>query len=47
MQVKTKTIALSLIKFQEKAMVKCFTKVAWIKSYFVRDAFQDERDQTK
>jgi DNA repair protein RecO (recombination protein O) len=38
MQVKTKAIVISSIKFQEKSLiVKCFTQSHGLKSYFVRD----------
>jgi DNA repair protein RecO (recombination protein O) len=38
-QVKTKAIVLSSLKFQEKSLiVKCFTLSHGLKSYFVRDA---------
>jgi hypothetical protein len=43
MQVKTKAIVLSSIKFRKKAMVKCFTKSHGLKSYFVRDAFSGRK----
>jgi DNA repair protein RecO (recombination protein O) len=40
MQVKTKAIVLSAIKFQESSLiVKCFTQSDGLKSYFVRGAF--------
>jgi DNA repair protein RecO (recombination protein O) len=48
MQVKTKAIVLSSIKFQEKSLiVKCFTKSHGLKSYFVRMPFQDENQSEK
>ena len=39
MQVKTKAIVLSALKFQESSLiVKCFTQSDGLKSYFVRNA---------
>jgi DNA repair protein RecO (recombination protein O) len=47
MQVKTKAIVLSSIKFQEKSLiVKCF-KSHGLKSYFVRDAFSGRKSNQK
>jgi DNA repair protein RecO (recombination protein O) len=44
MQVKTKAIVISSIKFQEKSLiVKCFTQSHGLKSYFVRDAFSGRK----
>ena len=40
MQIKTKAIVLSSLKFQDKSLiVKCFTASDGLKTYFVRDAF--------
>ncbi|RZJ35134.1 MAG: DNA repair protein RecO [Flavobacterium sp.] len=40
MQVKTKAIVISAIRYQEKSLiVKCFTQAAGLKSYFVHNAF--------
>ncbi|MFT7395970.1 MAG: DNA repair protein RecO (recombination protein O) [Flavobacterium sp.] len=48
MQVKTKAIVLSSIKFQEKSLiVKCFTQSHGLKSYFVRDAFSGRKSNQK
>jgi DNA repair protein RecO (recombination protein O) len=44
MQVKTKAIVISSLKFQEKSLiVKCFTQSNGLKSYFVRDAFSSRK----
>ncbi len=48
MQVKTKAIVLSSLKFQEKSLiVKCFTLSHGLKSYFVRDAFSSRKANQK
>lgn len=48
MQVKTKAIVISAIKFQEKSLiVKCFTLSHGLKSYFVRDAFSSRKASQK
>lgn len=48
MQVKTKAIVISSIKFQEKSLiVKCFTLTHGLKSYFVRDAFSARKSNQK
>ena len=48
MQVKTKAIVMSSIKFQEKSLiVKCFTQSHGLKSYFVRDAFSGRKSNQK
>jgi DNA repair protein RecO (recombination protein O) len=48
MQVKTKAIVLSSIKFQEKSLiVKCFTQSHGLKSYFVRDVFSGRKSNQK
>lgn len=44
MQVKTKAIVLSSLKYQEKSLiVKCFTHSDGLKSYFIRDAFSSRK----
>lgn len=48
MQVKTKAIVISALKFQEKSLiVKCFTQSDGLKSYFVRDAFSSRKSNQK
>jgi DNA repair protein RecO (recombination protein O) len=48
MQVKTKAIVISSLKFQEKSLiVKCFTQSYGLKSYFVRDAFSGRKSNQK
>jgi DNA repair protein RecO (recombination protein O) len=48
MQVKTKAIVISSLKFQEKSLiVKCFTQSHGLKSYFVRDAFSGRKSNQK
>ncbi|WP_026728285.1 DNA repair protein RecO [Flavobacterium denitrificans] len=48
MQVKTKAIVISSLKFQEKSLiVKCFTLSSGLKSYFVRDAFSSRKTSQK
>ncbi|WP_316635828.1 DNA repair protein RecO [uncultured Flavobacterium sp.] len=48
MQVKTKAIVISSLKFQEKSLiVKCFTLSNGLKSYFVRDAFSNRKASQK
>lgn len=48
MQVKTKAIVISALKFQEKSLiVKCFTLSHGLKSYFVRDAFSNRKSNQK
>ena len=48
MQVKTKAIVLSSLKFQEKSLiVRCFTQSHGLKSYFVRDAFSSRKSNQK
>jgi DNA repair protein RecO (recombination protein O) len=47
-QVKTKAIVISSIKYQEKSLiVKCFTQSDGLKSYFVRDAFSSRKSSQK
>jgi DNA repair protein RecO (recombination protein O) len=47
-QVKTKAIVISSLKFQEKSLiVKCFTLSSGLKSYFVRDAFSSRKASQK
>lgn len=44
MQIKTKAIVISALKYQEKSLiVKCFTLSHGLKSYFVRDAFSSRK----
>ena len=46
MQVKTKAIVISALRYQEKSLiVKCFTQAAGLKSYFVRNAFSGKTAQ--
>ncbi|AIG29193.1 DNA repair protein RecO [Flavobacterium psychrophilum] len=48
MQIKTKAIVISAIKYQEKSLiVKCFTLSDGLKSYFVRDAFSSKKSNQK
>lgn len=48
MQVKTKAIVISTLKYQEKSLiVKCFTQSDGLKSYFVRDAFSSRKCNQK
>lgn len=48
MQVKTKAIVISALKYQEKSLiVKCFTLSDGLKSYFVRDAFSGRKSNQK
>lgn len=48
MQVKTKAIVISALKFQEKSLiVKCFTLSSGLKSYIVRDAFSSRKGNSK
>ena len=48
MQVKTKAIVISSLKYQEKSLiVKCFTFSDGLKSYFVRDAFSARKSNQK
>lgn len=48
MQVKTKVIVISAIKFQEKSLIaKCFTLSHGLKTYFVRDAFSTRKSSQK
>ena len=48
MQVKTKAIVLSSLKFQEKSLiVRCFTASDGLKTYFVRDAFSIKKQNQK
>lgn len=40
MLVQTKAIVLSTVKYQDKGLiVKCFTQISGVKSYFIRNAF--------
>ena len=48
MQIKTKAIVISTIKYQEKSLiVKCFTLSDGLKSYFVREAFSSRKSNQK
>lgn len=48
MQVKTKAIVISALKYQEKSLiVKCFTESDGLKTYFVRDAFSSKKSNQK
>ncbi|GEC73154.1 DNA replication and repair protein RecO [Flavobacterium flevense] len=48
MQIKTKAIVISALKYQEKSLiVKCFTLSHGLKSYFVRDAFSNRKSNQK
>ncbi len=48
MQVKTKAIVISSLKYQEKSLiVKCFTLSDGLKSYFIRDAFTSKKSSQK
>lgn len=48
MQVKSKAIVISALKFQEKSLiVKCFTLSNGLKSYIVRDAFSARKGSSK
>jgi DNA repair protein RecO (recombination protein O) len=48
MQIKTKAIVLSAIKYQEKSLiVKCFTQSDGLKSYFIASAFSSKKSNQK
>jgi DNA repair protein RecO (recombination protein O) len=48
MQVKTKAIVISALKYQEKSLiVKCFTQSDGLKSYFVANAFSSRKNQQR
>jgi DNA repair protein RecO (recombination protein O) len=48
MDLKTKAIVISTLKFQEKSLiVKCFTQTNGIKSYFVNNAFTGKNNKQK
>lgn len=48
MNVKTKAIVLSTIKYQEKSLiVKCFTESDGLKSYFIQSAFSTRKSNQK
>lgn len=48
MQIKTKAIVISSLKYQEKSLiVKCFTLSDGLKSYYVRDAFSSRKSNQK
>jgi len=47
-QVKTKAIVISTLRYQEKSLiVKCFTESDGLKSYFIRDAFSSRKASQK
>src|SRR6476469_1900757 len=48
MLVKTRAIVISALRYQEKSfIVKCFTKSAGLKSYFVHNAFSSAKNANK
>ena len=48
MQVKTKALVISALKYQEKSLiVKCLTRTDGLKSYFVPNAFSARKSQQK
>ena len=48
MQIKTKAIVISALKYQEKSLiVKCFTLSDGIKSYFIPNAFSNKKSNQK
>ncbi len=48
MQIKTRAIVISSLKYQEKSLiVKCFTLSDGLKTYFVRDAFSSRKSNQK
>jgi len=48
MNIKTKAIVISSLKYQEKSLiVKCFTLSDGLKSYFIRDAFSSRKANQK
>ena len=48
MLVKTRAIVISTLRYQEKSLiVKCFTQVAGLKSYFVHNAFSTGKSTNK
>lgn len=48
MQVKTKAIVISALKYQEKSLiVKCFTLSDGLKSYFIPNAFSNKKTNQK
>lgn len=48
MNVKTKAIVLSTVKYQEKSLiVKCFTESDGLKSYFIQSAFSTRKSNQK
>lgn len=48
MIVTTKAIVISALKYQEKSLiVRCFTELYGLKSYFVRDAFSHKKSNHK
>lgn len=48
MQIKTKAIVISSLKYQEKSLiVKCFTQSDGLKSYFVQSAYSGKKSNQK
>lgn len=48
MLIKTRAIVISALRYQEKSLVvKCFTREAGLKSYFIRDAFSNKKSAQK
>ena len=48
MDIKTKAIVISTLKYQEKSLiVKCFTQTSGIKTYFVNNAFTGKNNKQK
>lgn len=48
MQIKTKAIVISTVKYQEKSLiVKCYTLSDGLKTYFVRDAYSGKKTNQK
>lgn len=48
MQIKTRAIVISALKYQEKSLiVKCFTLSNGLRTYFVRDAFSSRKTSQK
>ncbi len=48
MQIKTKAIVISALKYQERSLiVKCFTEAEGLKSYFVANAFSNKKNQQR
>jgi DNA repair protein RecO (recombination protein O) len=48
LEIKTKAIVISAIRYQEKSLVvKCFTESDGLRSYYVRDAFSTKKSSQK